>query len=267
MHWWFQNIAKEDRSAARKTGRRSHGPIIHVRGSIGRLRWEFCTGFNFALEVKFNGGNREWQLRFAPVLCSLYLTLGKMPQWLCPKGYEGKQTGIRIFDWAVWIEVWQNEHSWKRGDWTWSWHPLDTLLGRTSYSERDVETAQAQVAFPEKTYNLSIRFFESTWKRPRWFANRLVRADITPSVPIPEPGKGENSWDCGDDGCYSLITPADTVGKAIGAIYDTVMRERRKYGSGANMYVGRDMEKERAEEAARYRETNKDFIPCGVGAT
>lgn len=177
-----------------------------------------------------------------PLLFDVYLTFEgmgaqRLANKLIPTSYEGRETGIRFFDKGVWWDVWHTDGSWSRGTPRWRhgcWHPLDTLFGRMDYTSRDLRTVRAGIPMPEGVYPASIRFFESTWRRPRWpwapLSHRLVRAEIEPDKPIAEPGKGENSNDCDDDALYSLTTQASTVEQAIAAVVETVLRTRRRYG-------------------------------------
>jgi hypothetical protein len=57
-----------------------------------------------------------------------------------------------------------------------------------------------------------------------------VRDGVKLDIPggIPHNGKGENSWDCGDDGLWGC--GGDTVEEAIGHAVSSVLRSRRRYG-------------------------------------
>ena len=46
---------------------------------------------------------------------------------------------------------------------------------------------------------------------------------------IPVPGKGENSWDCGEDATFSLSCPSTTISEAIGEMVKSCMRTRERY--------------------------------------
>jgi len=80
-------------------------------------------------------------------------------------------------------------------------------------------------------YPATVRFFESTWKRPRWpWSKKIVRADIYPDTPIPYPGKGENSWDCDEDATHSMMTAEETELGAVVAMVESVLRSRYRHG-------------------------------------
>jgi len=105
--------------------------------------------------------------------------------------------------------------------------PLDILLGRDAYSERDLREERVDVVMPEGKYPATVRVYESTWRRPRWpWVRRMVRTEITPDTPIPHGSK----W--GNDATYNLSSPAATAAEAAQRLADAVMRYRRRYGSG-----------------------------------
>jgi len=47
---------------------------------------------------------------------------------------------------------------------------------------------------------------------------------------LPFPGKGENSWDCGDDGFKDLTINAVTVGQVVTGVVSKVIHQRERYG-------------------------------------
>ena len=95
-------------------------------------------------------------------------------------------------------------------------------------------TVPTVVPMPERAYPASVKLFESTWKRPRWFASRMVRAEVKIEKGIPFPGKGENSYDCGDDALFGLTCKADTVEQAIAETVESALRNRRRYGGSVD---------------------------------
>ena len=47
---------------------------------------------------------------------------------------------------------------------------------------------------------------------------------------IPIPGKGENSWDCGEDRRFSINTTANTIAEAVEAFRRDIEKTREQYG-------------------------------------
>jgi hypothetical protein len=160
--------------------------------------------------------------------------------------YEEREFRLHIFEKSIWLDLWcadmwrhrPGDKWYKPWTWTpynrkWSFNPFDFFLGRRKHFERTLYEVRENIPMPEGNYEAKIRFFESTWKRPRWpWPEKLIRADITPKYPIPHPGKGENSWDCDEDASYSMTCPASTTAEAVEKMRDSIMRSRKKYGSG-----------------------------------
>ncbi|MHC5826003.1 MAG: hypothetical protein ACYT04_61670, partial [Nostoc sp.] len=80
-------------------------------------------------------------------------------------------------------------------------------------------------------YRVDAVLYEATWKRPRNpFPIKLIKCELSPSIPIPIPGKGENSYDIDDDAIYGMTTAANSVDEAIAHLRDDVIETRKRYG-------------------------------------
>lgn len=150
---------------------------------------------------------------------------------------EAHQTGLHVFSGAVWWDIWHTSGSWSTRTPRWqtgSWHPLDTLLGRTRYSTVPLGTYRAAIPLPEGSVPATFVFERATWRRPRWPRWPLLRTrayvDVEPDRPLPVPGKGDSAWDCGDDALYRMSFPAQSVEEAIGHVVQEVLRERLRHG-------------------------------------
>lgn len=204
------------------------------------IKFSFAIPFLLALYVTIYGGPFSWAARKL------------LPEYTWENGQD-REVSLRVFSGAIWWEVWRDNMAgtgprtkrWRHGN----FNPLDFFLGRQKYSERDVSITSAVVPMPERSYPCTVRLFESTWKRPRWpFPQQRIRADVDCKAnPIPFPGKGENSWDCGQDATYSLTTQASTVEEGIAAMVETVMRSRRRHGGSVNWKPEPEPEQARAE--------------------
>jgi hypothetical protein len=162
--------------------------------------------------------------------------------------YGAREISLKVFEWAVWWRLWVDPGGWTSRRPRWrdgSLHLDDLVLGQAKYSSVDLGGRDIAVPMPEGTYRGKCRLTADTWKRPRWFAKRVRYAVVEMTDPIPFPGKGESSWDCGEDACHSLSTPARSYAEAIAAVVGSVMRSRERYG-GLD-YV---LEKRRPAEAS-----------------
>lgn len=140
--------------------------------------------------------------------------------------------------WSFWHPI----HSWSSKTPRWRnghFCPLRFLLGDWRYSSIPLESLDAVIAMPEGEYPATVKLTCDTWVRPRFpFLRRVIRrAHIEVANPPEFAGKGENSWDCDDDAIYSMTTPASSVGEAVTAYRDAVLRNRKRYGNPRTLAV------------------------------
>ena len=91
----------------------------------------------------------------------------------------------------------------------------------------------ALAPLPEGLYQLEIEEVLSCRRRERWLRPKDVRRgfQIKALQPPQFAGKGENSWDCGDDGIYEMSTfTARNVGEAVAEYVKHVLGYRKRYG-------------------------------------
>ncbi len=145
-----------------------------------------------------------------------------------------KNIGISWHADAFWWALWQTNGEWKSSQpWWWegSFHPKDFLLGRQKYFETKMKFYNQSLYMPEGRYGVHVKAYIGNWKRPRWpWIAKLPRYNLEYSPPIPIPGKGENSWDCGDDAIHSTTITAITVFHALEDEKKSVIKGRRQYG-------------------------------------
>jgi hypothetical protein len=142
---------------------------------------------------------------------------------VCVYWHEGS------LQWSFWVDPagWTNSRpKWRNGHLDFR----DLLFGKPEYESIEIKSATIRVPMPERTYEGRCVLSEDVWKRPRGLPRRRRRAHIDMKEPIPFPGKGENSWDCGEDALHGLTTDARTVGDAIGAVVSSVMNSRERHG-------------------------------------
>jgi len=146
------------------------------------------------------------------------------------------QRSFRFYwhDLGLWLQLWGNDYESNWNDPRWMrMHHLnfpDLLLGRAKYSDVDGEKFEnVVIPLPEGNYKATMTFETSTWKRPRWFprVRKFTKIEITGDVPR-FPGKGENSWDQGDDGIWMTSVVGHSLPKAIGGYVEKVMYNREK---------------------------------------
>lgn len=162
------------------------------------------------------------------------------------KDFSEKEIGWAFHGGTLFWTVWKDPSHWSRSD---GWRHssvnfVNWVLGKTIYSEDDLSTTQTVVAMPEATYPVEVTLQRARWSRPRGFFGigekeiRRAQVDVLDAngdkSSIPVPGKGENSWDCGEDGTWSVALPAATVPEALAGLIESVLRTRERHGGSVN---------------------------------
>lgn len=183
-----------------------------------------------------------------PKMASAYWGIGSpaLDRWLWKRGTKRPRdihvVSVSVHDKAVWWEFWHPRHEWKSSTPRWrcgNWHPIDSILGKQKHSKEVIEGPVAvEIPMPEGGYPATVAIELCRWKRPRWPwpSVELKRADVDIPGGIGVPGKGENSWDCGDDAIYRSSFPANSVEAAIGSVVGDVLRTRKRYG-GSHLFT------------------------------
>lgn len=227
---WLHLPIKDDEHRTRSIGVSWRIPthFYHIGMDIGdceeELQFSFACGL-FALWIEFeNFMPRAWRDR-------LYKKYG----WELPLELE-----VSYHDGSVWWNLLTPRDSWDSKTPKWrngSFNFMDFVFGRMKYSNRVYDERRVVIPMPEGNYEGTCKLKEATWTRPRWsrwpLTRAVLRADIEPDKPIPIPGKGENSWDCGEDATHSMTCAARTHEEAISKLVESCLSRRTRYG-GAN---------------------------------
>jgi hypothetical protein len=210
--------------------------------------WTFgAKSSHTGIGIKFGGDERTVQLHLGIAhLFGLFLSLdgawprrwrfgkyGEQEREFAVSWYEGHFNISIAYDWTEGSHYGDGRDIWTQpGSRHWSICPMDILFGRPKYQERVIETVPVDVAMPEGSYHGTCKIFESTWVRPRlpWFPRRLRRSTVDIPKGIPVSGKGENSWDCGEDAIFGQTSATPTVNAAIGELVKSALSTRERYG-------------------------------------
>ena len=237
-HLWRDRIYGSHQNLAADTQGFAWSELRHGRAwvHLGEvvLVWEWSLGGSFCHASVDVGGEDDLKFSLAIPLLAFWLHIENLLPHTCLPRSGSRTTGLRIFSGAIWVDLW-NDNSWGGRDKPWyqSWNLslADTFLGQQLYGERPLGDGRVTVDMPEGLYPATVTLFESSWHRPRWpRTRRLLRATITPDLPIPIPGKGENSWDCEDDATSSLTCPVATAAAAAATLRESCMETRQRHG-------------------------------------
>ena len=120
--------------------------------------------------------------------------------------------------------TWRSDMPWWQSttfSWQSWWYKKQELVPRGEWQD-------VVIHMPEGPYNWQWRFEDVVW------TDRLGRQKVFPKIDmkakdgehIPQPGKGENSWDCGHDAIYSNSHPGRSLAIAIRALVGSVLYRR-----------------------------------------
>jgi hypothetical protein len=207
-----------------------------------RFEWSHFKRLTFSLKVTLAGGDGDdlglhialfgisWWLTFQG-----FLPYGWLPRdrylWGIETGFDLSGDFLRLYLFYGDANSMGKDRGWYRCA-----HLLDLLLGRAKYQAGAPEVTSVLIPMPERAYRATVSLQNDSWKSPLWFRRIIRRAHIEmePGEQIPVPGKGENSWDCGEDAIYGFTTPARDVAAAIAAVCESALRDRARYGGGVN---------------------------------
>lgn len=263
MRFWFQNLKKEDREKR----------LFHFRGSVSTdRRWLFDYSAWSGPSLKFeivHGCGDETKTAFwfgllfftavikIPLPKTWYFKRKCIATWDGDKEFwltDGREYGFYLYQWALFWRWHQRIHESKSGEPWWRYFYFridDFFLGRTEYMERDLTDAE-NIAFRlgGKEFVIdSIKWTDASWFRRRipiaLHEHRQVRLHLKIDKPPMYSGKGENSWDCGDDGTYGVTMEwkherpswrnRDEMTKLAAKEYvDGVLKDAKRYGGSSS---------------------------------
>lgn len=153
---------------------------------------------------------------------------------------KSRRFGLSLFDSCLTFYGGSDPHVWSRDD-PW-YHRLTIdlhrlLFGKASYKEEPVgEPVSGYVAVDREAYPVTAQLKVSSWTYPRrmglsrFVNNSISRVEVDCGKGIPIPGKGENSWDLGDDKIFEASVAANSLEEGMERLAEMVRDRRDRYG-------------------------------------
>ena len=243
---WFatwRNAGKATRHGSR------YDVELHAEWRLLRRR---THGLGVNLTIGSPGAGEDVKLSlYASVLGSAWLHVsGVLPERFQPGGHKSRELYLTLRNDSMRrphlrYALWAKEHEWSKADpWWVRGVTIDferVLFGRPAHEATVVDSGVCVVPMPERNYEAT---YEVTEHVNHW-SERLGRfrdpqvwysTSIDPGAAIPVPGKGENSWDCGDDAIYGMSAGGRNVSDAIGKLVASALNTRQRHG-GQHMSV------------------------------
>lgn len=237
--WWNFETSRHRSIRLEFTPRKPFNYGINVDGGEGQVTFSFWLIFQVWLSVE----------GFLPE--SWYPTyqsrnFGRLP--------AEREISLRFHHWSLWWVLWTDPGSWSSSDPWWQQGNVDfwaMLFGRYDV-EREREVSSVIVLpFYEGLYNVTVTKINKQIRYRRWYTRwlagtwwKMTGRNFTSyevagglqvdgefkQAPIPVPGKGTTSYNCGEDGIYSGGYNAGSPEEAAFKMWRSVMRQRRRYG-------------------------------------
>jgi len=244
MNHWFQNLNDNRKK------------LFHFRGSFqdkdyrkNFLKYEICSGPNLKLRYGCSEDGPQWTIGL--FFFTAYLT---SPFLKIPFLNSGREYGFYFHEWAfVWSWHSKRFESSSQDPWWMSQyiHLDDLVLGKPERLEHEI-CEISDVYF--KIGNKEFKMDSIVWEENRTFRRHIPytlyhRTFYSVKMEIKDPpiysGKGENFWDCGDDGSYGLSAPWNferpmwdkrdqSAEKAVRYYVDHVMKSVARYGGSTS---------------------------------
>lgn len=152
---------------------------------------------------------------------------------------DRREFQISIHDWTIRVTPWGRWGEWRNRDPWWirglSLDLRRLVLGDRVYEAEELALVPCHVPMPEGNYPAVAKVQRVTRGFSRWF--KRIGTEVQLNIPkgIPFAGKGENSWDCDDDGLFGL--GGDSIDDAIRRAQEAVTERRRRYGHASDNTV------------------------------
>jgi hypothetical protein len=244
--------------------------FLHYYGATAlKLSWSFFGGrvlcgwrdwFRADAVLRFStGDDRGVTLHLSlSRLASAWITVGLPQRWLSPWMIEDRDFGVRLgyIGDIAWVQIGHAEwaESTGMGDYYRRGHGsqrysraqlwpgweiklrwprvLDWVLGRAKRDKRILSTVSVQIPLDGRTYagTVNIEAWETRRARWPWAYGKSVSSYIDVPHPPQFAGKGENSWDCDDDGIYGMGSRETSPAAVVGDYIKRVLESRERYG-------------------------------------
>ena len=145
---------------------------------------------------------------------------------------DRREFDVSVSDWTLRFTPWGKWGEWvKRDPWWIRGVSIDfrrLVLGERVYHAEELALVPCHVPMPEGTYPAVAKVQRVTRGFRRWFKRTGQEVDLSIPKGIPFAGKGENSWDCDDDGLFGI--GGSSIDDAIRRAQEAVNRSRQRHG-------------------------------------
>lgn len=205
-----------------------------LRKRVSFRRWSFAVELGFpphwAARLSFD--DEASTISLGCPLGTVYVT-AEGPGF---RREESRAIGVSLYDGHLHWTFWMNPMCWSSDTPRWRDGGVDVadlVLGKCEIRIDNVESRSVWVPMIERSYLATATVKNHVRRWPRWpwaKTTTFVNIDMAAGYQIPVPGKGENSYDCGEDAVFGMATPEKTIEAAIGKVVGSVLETRKRHG-------------------------------------
>lgn len=200
------------------------------------------------ISFRVDGGDGEVQFHLA-LLLGVWITFQNfIPNSWYPQrksSYNSEplpdERALKIywFEWAIWWNLWMPEDEWNSTDPKWrrgSIHFDRLLMGKHSCEWQNLDGGKFVLPFFEGVYEVEVIKKLRIDSFTRWFTRKSISFEVKCDAGVPHEGKGENSYDQGEDCTFAINFPGsrtktNTLYQAALYFWHSCMETRERYGS------------------------------------
>jgi hypothetical protein len=235
--WWHSQNLNEKGYSRVGSKWRAGRCWLHCGGRLCyQAEWHLFYWGTLNVGFRFDSDGDEILFSLClPGLCRLYFGVEGL-RWGLGWGWlpEGRECAIKVHDWCLWLNPWTRLDEWHSNDPWWSKGVVirlgDLLFGEVMHSSKLLSSGEVWIPMPEGCYRATYTVEGHVWSWPRYPIRFRVYYCFDIPGGIPHEGKGENSWDCGEDATEGITLCADNLEEAVGKVVGSVLATRKRYG-------------------------------------
>jgi len=161
--------------------------------------------------------------------------LGRVWIGFKPRAQEPSRTGFEIgrnffYFWWKYKENYYGDPTQGKQICCFWWDKLkDIVMGSTLYTKYERWPENGFIEMPEGKYPAKFTFTTSCWTRPRSPFHKVRKStNVEIEIGIPFSGKGENSWDCGEDALLATGHQGWDIEACANYVRNEVLKDRER---------------------------------------
>lgn len=199
------------------------------KGWLGKYEIEWTVFYSPRLFITLRKSGNKLKFHIGLLLFSMYMSR-EFKHY-----FKRCELSANWFEGTIQLHLFTTDDDWLKNR---PWHRncvsirvVEWFTGKNECTTVYGEPFEVTIPLPEGSYRGVAKSYIWTAKnRFRTITHEGFNFDFNPCLPFS--GKGENSWDCGDDGLCGF-SPSGTLEECIGKTVTSVLSSRKRYGNAS----------------------------------